>query len=128
MRRNHHRDEEAARRRRFANKLFYFQLQQSEQLKPSPSVYMQDTVQKGESQDRTRLKKKVGPVLVQPKRVNLFSSRQTQLESYALEGWLSMKELLGFRKLEIYDSFRTRKPADVLRLEKTWCPKGNVCD
>ena len=46
--------------------LCYRQLEQSEQLKPLLSLYIQDTVQKGEFRDYTRLKKMVVRYLEQP--------------------------------------------------------------
>ena len=41
----------------------YRQLQQAEQLKPLLSLYIEDTIQKGDSRDYTRLKKDGGPML-----------------------------------------------------------------
>ena len=56
MGRNHRRDEEAARRRNSRRINNNVSFNHAEQLKPLLSLYIQDTAQKGESRDYTRLK------------------------------------------------------------------------
>ena len=58
----------------------YRQLQQSEQVKPLLSPYIQDAVQKGEPKNYTRLKNMVVRYLEQQTREKHFSYRERQLE------------------------------------------------
>ena len=59
------------------------QLRRSEQLGPLPSLYIQDTSQKGESRDHTGLENMVVQYLEQKTPEKHVSSRETQLEKPA---------------------------------------------
>ena len=63
--------------------LNYRQLHQSEQLKPLLCLYIEDTVQKVESRDYTRLQQMVVRYLEQKNRGKHFSSRGRQHEKPA---------------------------------------------
>ena len=63
--------------------LYYRQLQQSEQVMPLLSLCIPGTVQKGESQDHTRLKQMVVRCMELNTREKHFFSRERQLEKPA---------------------------------------------
>ena len=82
MGRNHLRDEDAARRRKHG-KLLLSSASTVRAAEPLLSLYIQDTVQKGESRDYIRLKQMAVRYLEQTFREKHFSSREGQLEKPA---------------------------------------------